>query len=288
MYRTVAFHVIDVIDLTSVNDFDLMLFSCFPDVRKRLTYAMVRHSDGGHPPLCRAGHDGFRIRQRIQCREPGMHVQFHSFLRGIVRTDIPFAFHDVSGFQDHILIVTAVSDISLHHQMVAFLDLVQDPLIVGVSQIAGDPDGSGKVGDIKDQHRRAAFLKLPGLHGYDVTFHDDRSGVHSQVGHRQDRSPDVSSHQHGSLRASLLGLRTFWLNVDLRFGIIRDQIHFSQVIHRTDGLADEIDLRRCRSFIEMSLNRHGLFVDIHVNPGDVCLRQSSAHGGVVQAFRKHC
>ena len=217
-----------------------------------------------------------------------MHVQFHTFLRGFVRADIPFALHNVSGLQNHVLVITAVGNISLNDQMIPFLNLIQNSLIIRVSQIPRDPDRAGQIGDVKDQYRCAAFLQLSGFHGYDIAFHDNRPGVHGQIGHGKDGSPDVSAHQHGSFRASLLGFRTLGLNIDLRFRIIRDQLYFSHVIHRTDGLTDQIDLSRCRSFIEMSLNRQCLLVDIHIYPGNVCLGQTSAHGGVIQAFRKHC
>ena len=126
----VAVHVVYIVTFQTVNDLDAVLFSRLPHVREGLGHAVVGDGDGGHAPVGRPFYNSRRVRQRVQGGETGVHVQLHPLFRGVVRADVPLALHNVPGVQHHVLVVLAVNDLALDHQMVALGDLADDGLVV--------------------------------------------------------------------------------------------------------------------------------------------------------------
>ena len=179
----VAVHVVYKIALQAVDDLDPVLFPRLPHVREGLGHAVVRDGDGGHAPVGGPLDDGRRVRQRVQRRKAGMHVQLHPLFRGLVGPYVALALHDASGVQHHVVVILAVNDLALDHHMVALGNLVDHRLVVLGAEEAGDADGVGPVRHVEAEHRAAPLLEPAAGDGHHVPLDGDlarfqRDGVH--------------------------------------------------------------------------------------------------------------
>ena len=142
-----------------VDDLDAVFFPVLPHVRESLGHSVVGHRNGRHPPVGSPFEECLRLGQRVKRGKTGVHMQLYALLGRVVRAHGLSALDDAARVKHHVVVKFGIADFSLHGQMIAFMNLVQNALVILRAQIAGNAYAVRPVGHIEGQHRSAPLLQ---------------------------------------------------------------------------------------------------------------------------------
>ena len=191
MYDDAIIHIVDIVGLTTVNDFDIFLCagnlrlgSSLHCIREGLNAAVIRNSNGPMSPGGSLLDGRTHIGQRIHGAHGGMQVQLYPLLTGGFILPLGHgARHNGKGFQHSFVIKLIHHQFALHSQNRANFYILQNSLGFAIFHKAIDSDRTTMVRHVKINHPRISLLQFFMFYGENPTFHRHRTHIQRQFVH---------------------------------------------------------------------------------------------------------
>ena len=205
-------HIVDVIGLAAVEDFDVLLCprhlglgSSIHGVREGLKHAVVRNGNGLMSPRRSLFDSCGGVGQRIHGGHGGMQMQLHPLFRGGVLALGLLPCHDGLGLKHVFVIIAVVGHLAQDSQPHTLLDSVQNGFgLLRLHELV-HPHRAVVICQIKVNNPGVPLFQLPVVHSEDLALHNDLEHIQGQVLHGGGISLE------GAAEDGLLGFLLFFL-----------------------------------------------------------------------------